>query len=103
MKSSNIYKTLEGKNSIKNEIENYDNLSMNTNDSYFNFIPKQKLLKHEYLELNGYNTNTVLSINNKKAQKIISNPNQAKNSNNNTISGKTNINFINNENNLYIL
>ena len=104
MKSSNIYKTLKGKNSIKNETEFYDNLSMNTNDSYFKFIPKQKLLKYENLELNGYNANTGLSINNKKTQKIIFNPNQAKNSNNNnTISGKTNINFINNENNLYIL
>ena len=59
-----------------NEIENYDNLSMNVNDSYFILIPKQKLLKNANLELNGYNTNTELSINNIKTQKIISNPNR---------------------------
>ena len=103
MKSSNIYKTLEGKNSIKNEIENYDNLSMSINNSYLNLIPKQKLLKNENLELNAYSTNTRLTINNKKTQKIVSNPNRAKNSKNNSISGKMNINFINNNNNFYIL
>ena len=76
---------------------------MNNNNSYFNLIPKQKLLKNENLELNGYNTNTGLSINNKITQKIISNSNRAKKSKNNSISGKMSINFINNDNNFYIL
>ena len=44
---SNIYKTLKGKNCIMNKIGNYDNLSMNINNYYFNLIPKQKLLKND--------------------------------------------------------
>ena len=103
MQSSNNYKNLKGINRIKNKIENYDNLSMNNNNSYFNLIQKQKLLKNANLELNAYNINTRLSINNNKTQKILFNTKWAKNYNNNTTRGKMNINFIKNNNNFYIL